>query len=116
MCSSDLPLGNHLDALFPPDGPAFAADDRSAATVADWVNLFGSIDLCDCDHCKSLYSPAAYFVDVLRFLDGPKGAASPLQVFLEGRHYEHTVDASALHADEGRGTAAISVGEAPNSL
>ncbi len=35
----------------------------------------------------------------------------PLQVFLQGRHYEQRVDASALRADEGRGIAAISVGE-----
>jgi peptidoglycan hydrolase-like protein with peptidoglycan-binding domain len=30
--------------------------------------LFGSLDYCDCQHCKSLYSPSAYFVDILRFL------------------------------------------------
>jgi len=30
--------------------------------------LFGSLDYCDCEHCKSLYSPAAYFTDVLRFI------------------------------------------------
>ena len=33
------------------------------------------------------------------------------QVFLQGRHNEQRVDASALRADEGRGIAAISVGE-----
>jgi len=32
-------------------------------------------------------------------------------VFPQGRHDEHRVDASALHADEGRGIAAISGGE-----
>lgn len=30
---------------------------------------------------------------------------------VEGRHYEHTMDALALRADEGRGTAPISRGE-----
>jgi hypothetical protein len=35
----------------------------------------------------------------------------PHQVFLLGRQYEQRVDASALRADEGRGIAAISVGE-----
>jgi hypothetical protein len=34
------------------------------------------------------------------------------QGFRPGRHYEHTVDALALRADEGRGNAAISVREA----
>jgi hypothetical protein len=33
------------------------------------------------------------------------------RVFQQGRHHEQTVDASALRADEGRGIAAISVGE-----
>jgi hypothetical protein len=32
-------------------------------------------------------------------------------LFLQGRHYERRVDALALRADEGRGIAAISVGE-----
>ena len=35
----------------------------------------------------------------------------PQHVFLQGRQYEQRVDASALRADEGRGIAAISVGE-----
>ena len=35
----------------------------------------------------------------------------PALVFLQGRQYEQRVDASALRADEGRGIAAISVGE-----
>jgi hypothetical protein len=30
--------------------------------------LFGSIDYCDCDDCLSVYSPAAYFVDILQYL------------------------------------------------
>ena len=37
--------------------------------------------------------------------------SDPHQVFLLGRQYEQRVDASALRADEGRGIAAISVGE-----
>jgi hypothetical protein len=31
--------------------------------------LFGSMDYCACDHCRSILSPAAYLVDLLRFLD-----------------------------------------------
>ncbi|MCP4399234.1 MAG: hypothetical protein GY801_18270 [bacterium] len=30
--------------------------------------LFGSLDLCECKHCRSVYGPAAYFVDILQFL------------------------------------------------
>ncbi|MFN3531515.1 MAG: Tc toxin subunit A, partial [Candidatus Brocadia sp.] len=33
-----------------------------------YAELFGSPDICECAHCRSVYSPAAYFVDLLRFL------------------------------------------------
>lgn len=35
--------------------------------------LFGSLDYCECEHCSSLYSPAAYLTDLLRFI-GEKDA------------------------------------------
>src|SRR6185295_2399028 len=41
------------------------------AIVGDLPNLellFGSLDFCECEHCKSLFGPAAYFTDVLRFI------------------------------------------------
>jgi hypothetical protein len=31
--------------------------------------LFGSMDYCECDHCRSVLGPAAYLVDLLKFLD-----------------------------------------------
>ncbi|MDP1678675.1 MAG: neuraminidase-like domain-containing protein [Candidatus Nitrotoga sp.] len=34
----------------------------------DFASLFGSLELCDCQHCRSVYSPAAYLVDLLQFL------------------------------------------------
>ena len=36
--------------------------------IPDWPTLFGSLDFCDCQHCRSVYSPAAYLVDLLEFL------------------------------------------------
>ncbi|CAG9932011.1 neuraminidase-like domain-containing protein [Candidatus Nitrotoga arctica] len=30
--------------------------------------LFGSIDFCECEDCLSVYSPAAYFVEILQYL------------------------------------------------
>src|SRR5262249_54181592 len=33
-----------------------------------YAELFGSLDLCECKHCRSVLSPAAYFVDLLEFL------------------------------------------------
>jgi len=41
------------------------------AIVGDIPNLellFGSLDFCECEHCKSLFGPAAYFTDILRFI------------------------------------------------
>lgn len=32
-------------------------------------SLFGSLDFCDCEDCRSVLSPAAYLVDLLRFID-----------------------------------------------
>lgn len=33
-----------------------------------YESLFGSLDFCSCEHCQSVYSPAAYLVDVLHWL------------------------------------------------
>ncbi len=45
-------------------------DSRAPADAGtpDWRALFGSLDLCECEHCRSVYSPAAYLVDILHFL------------------------------------------------
>ncbi|MCI0702938.1 MAG: Tc toxin subunit A [Planctomycetia bacterium] len=32
-------------------------------------SLFGSMDFCECQHCRSVLSPAAYLVDLLQFVD-----------------------------------------------
>jgi Tc toxin complex TcA C-terminal TcB-binding domain/ABC toxin N-terminal region/Neuraminidase-like domain len=53
-----------------PLGVVAASTIVPAPGVPDWEALFGSLDMCACDHCRSVYSPAAYFVDVLHFLGG----------------------------------------------
>ncbi|MGE5290319.1 MAG: neuraminidase-like domain-containing protein [Micromonosporaceae bacterium] len=40
----------------------------SDASIPDWRTLFGALELCDCEHCRSVYGPAAYLVDALHFL------------------------------------------------
>ena len=37
-------------------------------TFPNWENLFQSGDICHCEHCRSVLSPAAYFTDLLMFL------------------------------------------------
>ena len=34
-----------------------------------YADLFGSQDYCACEHCSSLLSPAAYFVDLMHFVE-----------------------------------------------
>ena len=53
----------------------------------DYQTLFGSLDFCSCGDCQSVYSPAAYLVDLLYWLHhGPKTAdKSPLDVLFENR-------------------------------
>ena len=52
------------------------------------MNNFLANQFCECKECRSLLSPAAYFVDLLKFLDNSKKNAdsiSPLDVLLNRR-------------------------------
>lgn len=71
----------------PISGPGPEPTTSVVASESEWRALFGSLDLCDCDHCKSVYGAAAYLVDILKFLkDGPtKNGKTPLKVLLERR-------------------------------
>lgn len=46
--------------------------------LPEWRTLFGSIDFCACEHCRSILSPAAYFTDLLHWLKD-EGALEPLR-------------------------------------
>ena len=52
----------------------------------DYATLFGAVELCECEHCRSVYSPAAYLVDLLQFLDpkipGNSSVVTPLDVLI----------------------------------
>ncbi|HEX7902459.1 MAG TPA: neuraminidase-like domain-containing protein [Chitinophagaceae bacterium] len=37
--------------------------------IPNYRDLFGSMDYCKCDQCKSIFSPAAYFLDIMRITD-----------------------------------------------
>jgi hypothetical protein len=50
------------------------------SSVPQFRQLFAGDALCDCEHCGSVYSPAAYFVDLLRYL----GDAERLARAVEG--------------------------------
>lgn len=48
------------------------ARDKLKTALKDYPTmeaLFGSMDFCECEHCRSVLSPAAYLVDLLQFVD-----------------------------------------------
>jgi len=78
--------------------PVFAlspSDDGQQNTKSSIVqqfptmgSLFGNLDFCQCEDCRSVLSPAAYFVDVLEFLrqsDANAYGFTPLDVLVGQR-------------------------------
>jgi hypothetical protein len=47
---------------------AIAGNNAALATFPNWDSLFKAGDLCACEECRSVLSPAAYFADLLNFL------------------------------------------------
>ena len=45
-------------------------DPGDLANLPDLQALFGSLDYFQCEDCQSVYSPAAYLVDLLQYLSG----------------------------------------------
>ncbi len=60
------PIGVHSPASIIDPIPANAGDVIAYATLED---VFGSMDFCECKHCRSILSPAAYMVDLMLFLN-----------------------------------------------
>lgn len=50
------------------DIPMYVLPAYDYAGRADLETLFGSADLCDCEHCQSILSPAAYLAETLAWL------------------------------------------------
>lgn len=38
-------------------------------SIPSYQDLFGSLNYCQCEQCKSIYSPSAYVLDVMRLID-----------------------------------------------
>jgi len=56
-------LFNNLPEKIP---PTFIQHQRS---IPGYTQLFGNLDFTESDHCRSIFGPAAYFVDLLRFIE-----------------------------------------------
>jgi hypothetical protein len=54
----------------------------NASAAATLETLFGELDYCACEHCRSILSPAAYFVNLLQLCDPvdapPAGKRRPM--------------------------------------
>ncbi len=70
-----LIVGELQDTIRAVDVPALEMKSTAMkleAVSKDFPNLkslFKLTDLCACEHCRSVYSPAAYLVEILQFLD-----------------------------------------------
>jgi hypothetical protein len=73
--ASMLIVGELQDTIRSMDVPALKMESLSkklAVVSKDFPNLkslFKLNDVCACEHCRSVYSPAAYLVEILQFLD-----------------------------------------------
>jgi hypothetical protein len=70
-------IGMHSPPHFvDPLPPAANAGDVIAFATLE--SLFGAMDFCSCEHCRSILSPAAYLVDLLTFIDDPTPPAGSI--------------------------------------
>jgi peptidoglycan hydrolase-like protein with peptidoglycan-binding domain len=58
-----------VHALSPPTAEREKAKTELIKRFPTMETLFGSLDYCECEHCRSVLSPAAYLVDLLQFLE-----------------------------------------------
>lgn len=95
LARNGFDLGAHqMQAAPDASGQILRSAPNAAANAGDVIayptleELFGEMDFCACDHCRSILSPAAYLVDLLYFIDRPPteaGRENPQTVLLERR-------------------------------
>lgn len=75
--ATDMSVGAFgLQESFNANGPWAWVDNTDYQSLSEylrkidgWEALFGNLDYCKCEHCRSIFSPAAYLVDLMRFLE-----------------------------------------------
>lgn len=72
----------------PPDAAAKLrkAKDNLIKRYPTMESLFGSLDYCACEHCRSVLSPAAYLVDLLKLVDPEEQPWNNFLSTWQGRH------------------------------
>ncbi len=70
VLASNAPgIGVHSPAQIVNPAPNVPANAGDVIAYPTLEKLLGEMDYCDCEHCRSILSPAAYLVDLLLFLD-----------------------------------------------
>lgn len=59
---------NGVSPVAAPSLSLSAEEVKLIETLPNLQTLFGSLDYCECTHCRSVYGPAAHYVDIMRFL------------------------------------------------
>lgn len=67
--AKQLDSGAAVYAVSPPDSVRQQAKQNIIESFPTMASLFGSLDYCQCEECRSVLSPAAYLVDLLQFID-----------------------------------------------
>lgn len=63
------PVGAVSAQVFPNESPLTYESKQAIAHEPTLQVLFGAQEACACGHCQSVLSPAAYFIDVLEFIN-----------------------------------------------
>lgn len=89
LTASNAPgIGAHSDPQIIDPSPTPPANTEDVIAYSTLESLFGELDYCACDHCRSILSPAAYLVDLLQFIDTTSsevGKENPQVVLLQRR-------------------------------
>jgi hypothetical protein len=81
VVAASAPIFNVSLAVLPYEPPA------ASASLPDWEKLFGSVEVCECEQCRTVTSPSAYYTDILHFFGErtPWNGATPLDVLFRRR-------------------------------
>ncbi len=62
--------------------------------IPGYQDLFGDLAFCDCEWCQSIHSPAAYFVDLMQFLE-----KHVTQYFVDNNITDHVLNLETRRPD-----------------
>jgi hypothetical protein len=85
-------VANQIESQVVVYGASAPADVRQAVKndlikhYPTMESLFGSMDFCECEHCRSVLSPAAYLVDLLQYVEGEDTARAGFAARWKDQH------------------------------